>query len=1028
MRARVLISSTFVLLSGAIFAMSSGCPFSSGNGVVSGLAGNLGGTSFNLAPNVVLSADLSRGIAPLTVRFSSAESTDDGLIVDRVWDFGDGTTAREISPTHTYESTGLFTVRLTLTDDGTPSASASRTTQILVTEAPIARISVDRTSSETAPAVFVFDATASSDPDAEAGAPNNGIVSYSWSFGDGTTEVLPAVAHTYSRPGTFRAVLTVTDEAGVQGKALVIIDVGIARPTVQFLTPPVEVQNIVVPLDAPLWTHVEFSVEQGVPRFLRAGLDRDQDQCEAQAPVYDTASGAELAVLIGHENRVNFVGYSPDGLSILTASDDETLRLHDAATGELILSYSGNGAAVTAAAWAPDGAQFALGLASGEIILRDADTGAVVQSFNQHTGAVNALAFSPLGGQLASTGADRRVLVWDVAGATVLQEYVGHELSVTDVAFGNNRLVTASVDGTARVWDAVSGEELVRFTEHNAPVYAAALTLDETQVISGGGDQRALLWNIADGTLEREFVGHTDAISSLAISPDGTLLATGSRDWTAKIWDAATAVVQRSLAPCSSTISSISFSADGAALALAIRTSSDIQLDTTQLQGNDMNLTAPQALDLQAAGVEPGVYFLWAEVDTDRTQPARTYAPTLVQVTTPFTQTVSNDTPRIALLNDRAAVVVAPSVRRQIFDVGELQRGDRVFLSYMRQPGFDGYYEELEFPSTVNEALARENEGSEIDGYHSLMMLDRDSRMLVWYQGTPDPNAPQVYFTPDARIIVGENSSSHYIATDTASSVLVEIERMADLNLTDEEVAARLSPRQQRVYLDFNGGVSVNVANEVPIYAQSFDSLLSGLYPDPDDIELRIKPALVQRLRNIVSGYDIQISTSDEGPPPEQPYQTLYFSGAFTTVANNLPSAAAPYILGNGRIRDLGRADYVDPRNETATGTAIVGVTGILDATGTLSPTLMGLALGNATAHEMGFLLGLRRTEDSTLASDDIMDLVQLWDDGAGNLGKITTTEPIFTESSLRSIEQFNIPALGTQDAAGMFEQLFGED
>ena len=132
--------------------LASGCS-------ISGLTGTDGGTGtasgFNLAPQVVLTVDVQRGVAPLNVHFSSSGSADDGVIVRRQWDFGDGASSEEISPSHTFVATGEYTTTLTLTDN--QGASASRGVVIAVTEQPIAVIEVDRTSAPTAPATFNFD-------------------------------------------------------------------------------------------------------------------------------------------------------------------------------------------------------------------------------------------------------------------------------------------------------------------------------------------------------------------------------------------------------------------------------------------------------------------------------------------------------------------------------------------------------------------------------------------------------------------------------------------------------------------------------------------------------------------------------------------------------------------------------------------------------------------------------------------------------------------------------------------------------
>jgi len=63
----------------------------------------------------------------LTVNFTDTSSDNDGIIVSRYWDFGDGTTSTQQNPSHTYSTTGIYTVTLTVTDNDTATDNASIT-------------------------------------------------------------------------------------------------------------------------------------------------------------------------------------------------------------------------------------------------------------------------------------------------------------------------------------------------------------------------------------------------------------------------------------------------------------------------------------------------------------------------------------------------------------------------------------------------------------------------------------------------------------------------------------------------------------------------------------------------------------------------------------------------------------------------------------------------------------------------------------------------------------------------------------
>jgi len=67
-------------------------------------------------------ADVTKGVEPLTVHFSSAGSRDpDSDALSFNWDFGDGTFSTEENPAHTYTQKGVYTVRLKVSANGDES-------------------------------------------------------------------------------------------------------------------------------------------------------------------------------------------------------------------------------------------------------------------------------------------------------------------------------------------------------------------------------------------------------------------------------------------------------------------------------------------------------------------------------------------------------------------------------------------------------------------------------------------------------------------------------------------------------------------------------------------------------------------------------------------------------------------------------------------------------------------------------------------------------------------------------------------
>lgn len=991
-------------------------------------SGTDGGTTtplFNLPPTVVMTADIQRGVAPLTVLFSSSGSSDNGFIVTRAWDFGDGGTSAEISPTHTFTTTGVFTVRLTLTDDRGDSASKSLV--ISVTQRPVARFTVtfngvaNVTNADNAPATFSFDATASYDPDAKEGEK----LLYRWDFGDGSRELLSTINHTFATAGTYRVRLTVTDAVGVTGTADKIIQVGIPQPTITFRSPPDDVKNLVLSLASPLWTHVVYTIEPGVPRRVRAGLDGDRDMCGAMTVLYNGSTGLELRRLADGEERLRAAAFSPDSRLLLTGGDDGTVRRYDLTTGSgSSTGYTWNGSAVQSVAWHPAGSSIAAGYRDGSVVVRDIDangTATATREFPRQPAAVNAIAFSPDGTQLFTGDNSGRAVLWRVSDATSLFTLDHGGAAVTSVAFGpadQSRVLTGSSDQYARLWSTANGQLAqeygpvsssgVQIAGHTEAVLAVAVSPDGATVLTGSSDNTAKVWNAGTGSEIRTLSGHTGAVNTVGYSPDGAQVITGSDDGSAILWRRESGEKMRTHKPCSSPIAVAAFSPDAQTVLTAVGAYNDIQLDASPPQGNDLNLTLPTALQLPSnlqTSAEGRTYYLWAEIDTEQLDPVRTYATASIRVvptfvaslddtnlpTVPLEETVTN-----SIQYDLATVVLPPTTSRQIFSLGELSVGDRLFISFLNLPGYGNVYDQR----GLNPLAITSIVGFGTGVGSSLLILDAQEKMYAWYE------SDRVLFSPDSRLVIGHDSPNYFVVLDgmggeLAPSVNVRIQR----GFSDSS-----EPRTQYVHLNFDGADNIAFARSAPIDLDAFT------IPGRSEVSVAtVRTAIAARVQDLLAPYGFTVS---EDPPPSvaDPRLTIYFDIAGALLEADITDRDLNGTLDADDLYFWGMPDYIDPRGETLTGRALVVVGALLD-----DPTYaaqadgeLGLTIGNVVLHQIGLMCGLRETIQDF--PDDIMTVTR---SAVGNAGLTFADDaPLAPAPGLGQI--------GIQDAPELLAELFG--
>jgi hypothetical protein len=182
-----------------------------------------------------------------------------------------------------------------------------------------------------------------------------------------------------------------------------------------------------------------------------------------------------------------------------------------------------------------------------------------------HGDRITFAVFSPDGARIVTASDDKTAKIWDARTGALLTTLQGHADAVLSAAFspGGAVVVTASDDRTAKIWDARTGAFLATLAGHDRTVLTAAFSPDSARIVTASLDKTAKIWDARTGALLVTLSGHQGQVRSAAFSPDGVRIVTASHDNTAKIWDARTGAVLATLVGHSSWMLSAAFSPDG---------------------------------------------------------------------------------------------------------------------------------------------------------------------------------------------------------------------------------------------------------------------------------------------------------------------------------------------------------------------------------------------------------------------------------------------------------------------------------
>jgi len=246
--------------------------------------------------------------------------------------------------------------------------------------------------------------------------------------------------------------------------------------------------------------------------------------------ILNAITGIQMAILSGHAGWVRSLVFSPDGTSLVSGSQDKTIKFWDMQTGGIVKTFQGHTEYITCVSISPDCTTIASGSGDETIQLWNIQTGECHHIIEWR--AVDCVFFSPLDPKLLISVSDKTTQHWNVDGQKLGSAY---DASCIALSLDGTRLVVCNKP-VVEVRSPDSKTVVAKFFMPNLDIRHCCISPDN-RFIAVASSETICIWDItsSDPYLLGTFIGHTRDISSFAFSSPSSLIST-SYDQSVRFW------------------------------------------------------------------------------------------------------------------------------------------------------------------------------------------------------------------------------------------------------------------------------------------------------------------------------------------------------------------------------------------------------------------------------------------------------------------------------------------------------------